>query len=90
MLVSFPRSGREYIWFSMSLAGRFPSNPCLPVWQKRQFILHPTCDETHSVALSLSGMKTVSTLFPEVVGKRYFTVPSFDSSLSRCGMQPMT
>ena len=55
-----------------------PSNPCLPVWQKTQFILQPIWHETHSVALSASGMKTVSMVLPLSVGKRYFTVPSFD------------
>ena len=49
----------------MSQEVRFPSNPCLPVWQNKQFILQPTCDETQRVARSLSGMYTVSTNFPD-------------------------
>ena len=50
--------------------------------------MHPTCDDTHSVARSPSGMNTVSTYFPAAVGNRYFTVPSFDSSLSAGIMAP--
>src|SRR5574344_189997 len=77
-LVSLSLSGNEYIWFNMSAAVRFPSKPCLPVWQKMQFILHPTCDDTQSVALSFSGINTVSTNLPSDVGNKYFTVPSLD------------
>ena len=100
MLVSLSVSGRAYIWFRISPAVRFPSNPCLPVWQKRQFILHPTCDETQSVALSPSGIKTVSTKRVEFVatesrptgkhlaGNRYLMVPSTERWQSMGSIAP--
>jgi len=29
---------------------------CVPVWQNEQFSVQPTCEETHSVPRSVSGM----------------------------------
>ena len=78
MLVSLSRSGREYIWLRISVALKFPSKPCLPVWQKRQFILQPICEDTQSVARSSSGIYTVSTNFPLSVGNKYLIVPSLE------------
>ena len=50
--VSVSRSGREYIWFMMSVAESEAASPCLPVMQNAHPILHPTCELTQSVALS--------------------------------------
>ncbi len=44
--------------------------------QNVQPMRQPACDDTHSVARSLSGMKTASTSRPPAPSKRYFTVPS--------------
>ena len=89
MFVSFSISGSEYIWFNMSATDKLPSNPCFPVWQKRQFILQPTCDDTQRVARSSSGIYTVSTNFPLSVGNKYFIVPSLEYCASMYFLHPM-
>ena len=80
ILVSFALSGIDNIWFVISLDVRLPDQPCFPVMQNKQFILQPTWHDTHSVALSSSGMYTVSILPCSVLNK-YFVVPSILSAL---------
>ena len=60
MFVNFSRSGRLYIWFSISAADKEAVQPWRPVIQKAQCILHPTWQDTHSVARSAVGIYTVS------------------------------
>ena len=67
---------------------KFPLKPCLPVIQKRQSILQPTCEEMQSVARSLSGIKTASTRPPVETAKRYLRVPSFESWLITGAVRP--
>ncbi len=52
----------------------------MPVWQKVQFRVQPTWDETHRApARPTSGMKTVSISIPGAVRISHFRVPSFDT-----------
>ena len=89
MFVSLSLSGREYIWFIMSVAVRCPWKPCLPVMQNLHPMRHPTWQLTHRVPRSLSGMKTLSTVCPDRVGKRYLAVPSTLRCASTAGISPM-
>ena len=75
-LVSVSVSGMLIIWLMISAGVRLPWNPCRPVMQKVQPMRQPFCDEMHRVARSPSGIYTLSTAFPSLVAKRYFTVPS--------------
>src|SRR5512133_2248480 len=56
IFVSLLNSGRLLNWLSISFEVRLPWNPCFPVMQNIQPILHPDWDETHIVALSSSGI----------------------------------
>jgi HAE1 family hydrophobic/amphiphilic exporter-1 len=51
-------------------------NPSFPVMQNLQFILQPTCEDTHKVARSSSGIYTDSTKWFSPTLYKYFTVPS--------------
>ena len=42
-------------WPTISAGVRLRTSFCVPVWQKRQFSVQPTWDETHSVPRSASG-----------------------------------
>ena len=48
-------------WPTISRGVRLRTRRCVPVWQKVQVSVQPTCEETHSVPRSSSGMWTVST-----------------------------
>ena len=41
---------------TISAVVRLRTSRCVPVWQKLQFNVQPTCDETQSVPRSLSGI----------------------------------
>ncbi len=43
-------------WPQISAAVRLRTSFCVPVWQKLQVRVHPTCEEMHSVPRSLSGI----------------------------------
>ena len=82
MFVSFSNSGSANIWFTISFVLRFAVYFCFPVIQNRQFILQPTCEETHNVARSPSGMYTASTKWLLSTRYRYLTVPSTERAAS--------
>ena len=63
----------------ISAVDKFLENPCLPVAQKLQSTAHPTCEETHRVALLPSGIKTISTKSPSPTLNTHFRVPSLES-----------
>ena len=88
MLVRLSLSGMERIWLTIWAAVRLPWNPCRPVMQKEQFILQPACEETQSVALSRSGIYTLSTSRPGAPRNRYFTVPSVLAIRERGSSRP--
>ena len=53
---SLRRSRATMIWPTISPAVRLRTSRCVPVWQNEQFSVQPTCEETHSVPRSVSGM----------------------------------
>ncbi len=63
-------------WPRISATARSRLNPERPVEQKPQSSAQPTCEDTHSVPRSSSGMKTVSMPLPMPTSKSHFTVPS--------------
>ena len=50
--------------------------PCVAVEQKLQFSMQPTCDETHRVPRSDSGMNTVSMQLPSARRNSHLREPS--------------
>ena len=50
------RSRATITWPTISPAVRLRTSRCVPVWQNEQFSVQPTCEETHSVPRSVSGM----------------------------------
>src|SRR3569833_2567391 len=58
---------------------RLRLKPCCAVEQKLQFKVQPTCDDTHKVPRSSSGMNTVSTLLPPSTLMSHLRVPSRDA-----------
>ena len=54
--------------------------PILPVRQKAHRIAQPTCVDTQKVCFGVSGMYTDSTNRPSASRRRYFVVPSRDTS----------
>ena len=58
------RRARSCTWPTISPGVRLRTSFCVPVWQKRQFSVQPTCEETQSVPRPGSGMKTVSNSMP--------------------------
>ena len=62
----------------ISSKSKFLEKPCFPVAQKLQSTAHPTCDETHKVALFYSGMRTISIKSFSPTLMTHFLVPSFD------------
>lgn len=78
---SSPRRFTATTWSKISSGNRFRVNPNPPVAQKLHFSLHPTCEETHTVDLSLLGISTVSIKFPSGRVKPSFVVPSLLSCL---------
>ena len=50
----------------------------VPVLQKRQLSVQPTCDETHSVPRSASGMNTHSASWPSSKRSSHLRVPSVE------------
>src|SRR3990167_10222157 len=63
-------------WLIISAVVRLRLNPCLPVEQKSQFKIQPTCDDTHSVPRVFSGIKTVSIQLPSYNLISHLWVPS--------------
>ena len=63
-----------------SAAVRLRTSLCVPVWQKVQVSVQPTCEETHKVPRSSSGMWTVSTSCPSAKRKSHLRVPSIEVS----------
>ena len=52
-----PRSSRASMtWPTISAAVRLRTSFCVPVWQKEQVSVHPTCEEMHSVPRPSSGI----------------------------------
>ena len=52
-----PRSSRATMsWPTISPAVRLRTSFCVPVWQKEQVSVQPTCELTHSVPRPSSGM----------------------------------
>ena len=52
-----PRSSRTSIsWPTISPAVRLRTSFCVPVWQKEQVSVQPTCDDTHRVPRFSSGI----------------------------------
>ena len=52
-----PRRSRATITCpTISPAVRLRTRRCVPVWQNEQFSVQPTCEETHSVPRSVSGI----------------------------------
>src|SRR5271169_4644561 len=64
----------------ISAVERLRLKPCLPVEQKAQSSVQPAWVEMHSVALSVSGMNTVSTALPVPTSSSHLRVPSSDNS----------
>ena len=63
-------------WAMISAALRLRLKPCRAVAQKVQSRAQPTCEETHSVARSPSGMYTVSMALPSSRRITHLRVPS--------------
>ena len=78
---SSPRRFTATTWSNISSGNKFRVNPRPPVAQKLHFSLHPTCEDTHTVDLSLPGISTVSIRFPSDRVKPSFVVPSLLSCL---------
>ena len=78
VFVSSAASSMPKNWDRMSAADRFPWNPCRPVMQNLQFILHPAWEDTQRVLRSPSGIITASTALSGLppTGNRYLLVPS--------------
>ena len=57
--------------------------PWRPVEQNLQSSAQPTCEDTHSVPRSSSGMNTVSMPLPMPTSKSHFTVPSAERCSER-------
>ena len=53
---SLRRSRATMTWPTISPAVRLRTSRCVPVWQNEQFSVQPTCEETHSVPRSVSGI----------------------------------
>ena len=63
---------------TISAESRLRTRRCVPVWQKRQVSVQPTCEETQSVPRSSSGMWTLSTSWPSGMRSSHLRVPSAD------------
>src|SRR5215210_6766899 len=57
-------------------AVRLPFTPLMPLAQNVQPTGHPTCELTHAVRRSASGIITVSAFAPSSQDKNNFSVPS--------------
>ena len=62
----------------------------VPVWQKVQLSVQPTCDETQRVPRASSGMKTISNSWPSVVESSHLRVPSLLICAVTMSGRPMT
>ena len=72
-----PNASRAIItWPTISAGSRLRTRRCVPVWQNLQVSVQPTCEETHSVPRSSSGMWTVSASCPSTKRSSHFLVPS--------------
>ena len=60
----------------ISAVVKLPLKPCLPVAQKLQSSMQPTCEDTHSVLRPRSGISTLSTQSPPPVRTTHLQVPS--------------
>ena len=65
----------------ISAVVKFLLNPWWPVEQNTQPTAHPACEEMQRVALSSSGINTVSTASPPPTSKSHFIVPSLEFCL---------
>ena len=63
-------------WPTISAVVRLRLNPCRPVEQNWQAIVHPACVDTQSVPRLASGMNTVSTALPAPTSSSHLRVPS--------------
>jgi len=68
------------IWATISAAVRLRTSRWVPVWQNEQLSVQPTCEETHKVPRSSSGMWTVSTSCPSAKRNSHLRVPSTEVS----------
>lgn len=89
MFVSRSLSSTDSTWLIISPALRLPLNPMPPVAQNLQPILHPACEDMHNVALSFSGIYTLSTK-PWRAANKYFLLPSADLLVFMAADKPMT
>ena len=67
-------------WATISAAVRLRTSRWVPVWQNEQLSVQPTCEETHKVPRSSSGMWTVSTSCPSGKRNSHLRVPSSEVS----------
>ena len=77
-------------WLTISGADRLRTRRCVPVWQNLQVRVQPTCEETHSVPRSSSGMWTDSTSWPSRNFSSHLRVPSIDCRSTETAGRPTT
>ena len=69
-------------WPMISDTFKLRLKPCCAVEQNVHSRAHPTCEDTHSVARSFSGIQTVSTSWPPSRIIAYLMVPSLATCLT--------